>query len=350
MTRAFFWQMDVVDLYQHLSAIYQGRPMTSARRLYLLSLFSVMFFLLFGCGNPPSYPPSYSSPVPATGLKQCYDMNGTVISCANTGQDAAYMAHNPMSYTDNRNGTVTDNVTGLMWQQSLDGIQRSWSDAGAYCSSLATAGYSDWRLPSVMELQSIVDYSIAYPGPTTNTTYFPNLVSNPTTYLWDWSSNSNVSGNGTAGSMDYSGGVLGYSSASSPLSVRCVRGNQFKTGNFVDNGDSTITDLHNGLMWQQTEGGVMPSWGNALSYCAGLGLAGHSDWRLPNIKELTSIVDYATLNTTYFPNAVVLAYWSSTTNAEWTNAAWQIYFIDGSSSIQGKATFDSYVRCVRTAP
>jgi hypothetical protein len=73
------------------------------------------------------------------------------------GEDSDYSI-NPASYTDNGDGTVTDNVTGLMWQQEDDDTTRTWDEACSYCDELALAGYSDWRLASKKELMSIVDY------------------------------------------------------------------------------------------------------------------------------------------------------------------------------------------------
>ncbi len=76
---------------------------------------------------------------------------------------------NPMSYIDNGNGTVTDNNTGLMWQQQDDGNTYNWYQAsGTYdasynptsqdvCGELTTGSYTDWRLPAIKELISIVD-------------------------------------------------------------------------------------------------------------------------------------------------------------------------------------------------
>jgi len=73
------------------------------------------------------------------------------------GEDSDYTI-NPPSYTDNGNGTITDNVTGLTWQKEDDNIERAWDNANTYCDDLTLGGYSDWRLPSDMELMSIVNY------------------------------------------------------------------------------------------------------------------------------------------------------------------------------------------------
>jgi hypothetical protein len=62
-------------------------------------------------------------------------------------------------YVDNKNGTVTDTRTGLVWQQADDGVARTWADAGPYCENLVLGGYGDWRLPRIDELETLVDYS-----------------------------------------------------------------------------------------------------------------------------------------------------------------------------------------------
>ena len=87
-----------------------------------------------------------------------------------------------------------------------------------------------------------------------------------------------------------------------------VRGNAgYATNSFADNGDGTVTDTATGLMWQQADDGVARDWGEALAYAEDLTLAGHGDWRLPNAKELQSIVDYSRspgASTTWFAACV----------------------------------------------
>ncbi len=74
--------------------------------------------------------------------------------------------------------------------------------------------------------------------------------------------------------------------------VRAVRGEAYGINNFKDNGDGTISDSATGLMWAKEDNGKGIVWGEALTYAEGATLAGHDDWRLPNVKELQSIVSY----------------------------------------------------------
>ena len=120
----------------------------------------------------------------------------------------------------------------------------------------------------------------------------------------------------------------------------------------IDNGNGTVTDEATGLIWQQeTIPNNTMSWRQALSYCERLNLGGHTDWRLPTIKELISLVDYRrhnpAIDTAYFPTAVVSSlYWSSTTYASDTLLAWGVYFYNGHDYMNYK-NVSLYVRAVR---
>ncbi len=122
------------------------------------------------------------------------------------------------------------------------------------------------------------------------------------------------------------------------------------SADFNDNGNKTVTDNITGLIWQQEDNDSLYTWENALSYCESLALAGKSDWRLPNVRELESIVDEATyhpaINTTYFPNTNSMYYWSSTANTEYGYAVWYVNFDNGRVGRDVKS-LNLYVRCVR---
>lgn len=134
------------------------------RAIYIFASLSLML-LSFGS-------PSYAIPparIPATGQTSCYDSEGTAIPCAGTGQDGETrtgVAWPVPRFTDNGNGTVTDNLTGLVWLKNANcfGAQ-NWTSALSSASSLASGqcGLSDgstvgqWRLPNVNELESLID-------------------------------------------------------------------------------------------------------------------------------------------------------------------------------------------------
>jgi len=136
-----------------------------------------------------TWPPEVSDLLPDTGQGLCYNNTGE-IDCPEPGepfygQDAQYDTGCSPSYTDNGDGTVTDNCTGLMWQQDDDDVLRNWELSLAYCENLIFADHSDWRLPNVRELRSILDYG--QDEPTINLDYFADPggadYSTSTTYL-----------------------------------------------------------------------------------------------------------------------------------------------------------------------
>src|SRR5262249_38123095 len=126
-------------------------------------------------------------------------------------------------------------------------------------------------------------------------------------------------------------------------------------GRFVDNGDGTVTDHCTGLMWQKEAADIrVGQWCDALAYCEDLSLAGHDDWRLPNVRELESIVDYGRIDPAIDPEfgASSSYYWSST----WAGLhyAWGIDFRAGFVSPFDMEGTDcdgcQHVRAVRNAP
>jgi hypothetical protein len=128
-------------------------------------------------------------------------------------------------------------------------------------------------------------------------------------------------------------------------------------------GVSSVTvDNVTGLMWVTNPkdpcatcpGGYVSmgsfSWEQAMAQCEGIDYAGYTDWRLPNIKELSSIVDFTaqnpSINTTYFMNTITGNNWSSTTYVGGPAGAWNVVFSYGFINSNAK-TFGYYVRCVR---
>lgn len=291
--------------------------------------------------------PGANFKIPDTGQTTCYNSAGTIISCTGTGQDGAYTI-NPPSYTDNGNSTITDNVTGLVWQKQDDGVKKTWSDAITYCDNLTFGGQTDWRLPSEIELISIIDHG-GY-NPSINATYFPAVpLGYGSSY---WSSTPHAIAASSAWYVDFFEGYSNNYLNVGTYYARCVRGGQSATQNLADNGNGTVTDSGTHLTWQQGESSTM-TWEAALTYCEGLSLAGSSDWRLPNHKELLSLVDYTKathplINTTLFPGAISLdEYWSSTTRTGIDTDALVVYFNAGYSYSSFKTNTGVNARCVR---
>ncbi len=248
-----------------------------------------------------------SSGLVDSGQAKCYDIQGE-IDCpsageAFNGQDAQYKG-TEFNFTENGNGTVTDNNTGLSWQQIPSDQPYSWADAQDYCKSLELAGSDQWRTPNLKELFSISNFTTGWPY--INTAYF-QLVSTPDLKQQQyWSSNYYQVGtthgglpsafgvnHGTGHIKAYPDGRDGASIAAKY--VRCVQGKEYGLNTFHDNQDGTVTDKATGLMWMQEDSLVDLNWQEALAY-AGLKntekYLGYGDWRVPNVKELQSIVDY----------------------------------------------------------
>ena len=123
------------------------------------------------------------------------------------------------------------------------------------------------------------------------------------------------------------------------------------TANFTRNGTTqVVTDSKTQLQWKDDAIGSTMTWTEAISYCESLTFATYSDWRLPNIKELISLVDDSktspSIDTNVFEHTTSNLYWSSTTYVGNTSSMWGIYFVDGYQSRSIKS--DSYyVRCIR---
>lgn len=247
----------------------------------------------------------------ATGQTTLYDNDGNVISNLNEGdalygQDANYKNGKEMAYRDNGDGTITDLNTGLMWQQSPSPEDYNWQEAKDYCENLELAGYNDWRMPNVKELFSISDFNTGWPY--LDTDYFDLASGHITKDEQYWSSNYYVGvtvegGSASAFGVNHvTGHIKTYpAEGTGPIGgkyVRAVRGGDYGINDFTDNGDGTITDKSTGLMWSQDDNGSGLNWGDALVYAENSELAGHRDWRLPNVKELQGIVDYS-----YSPSA-----------------------------------------------
>lgn len=125
----------------------------------------------------------------------------------------------PASYDTKAAGVVVDNVTGLMWQAVASSSTFSWPAAKDHCAALVLGGFSDWRLPSRIELISIVDYTIAKPGPVIDTTAFPGA---PNVIFWTASPEA-LYGGSRAWYVEFDNGFAFTDSSSTAYSARCVR-------------------------------------------------------------------------------------------------------------------------------
>ena len=273
-------------------------------------------------------------------------------------------------------------------------------------------GSTDWRLPTVHEIKGLADYDAVaanglggYSSPSIDTDYFPHALASQ--YNWYWTSHLNVDpdvnpgGDGTvAGSSTSNYYAWAYNSAESRTRsgtgstgstvrsnyVRLVSSSaavashfsDYSDDRYTDNGDGTISDARTGLMWMQCsygqtyDGGdtnsdgiicegspTFGSWQQAFAWAADSNANvdyGYNDWRLPNIKELGSIVDFGSaipaINQSIFPNTSTGSYWTSTpskaldvdSNDDTQSAS--IWFHTGDHGLD-KRTANLYLRLVR---
>ena len=326
--------------------------------------------------------------LPATGQIKCYNTAGTEVPCAGTGQDGDRLAGvawpNPR-FTDNGNGTVTDNLTGLIWLKNANCFaDQAWQSALDSANRLASGscGLSDgsavggWRLPNINELESLVDEQNRSSALPTGHP-FSNVQASY------WSSSSRASGKYAAWYLSMVDGGVSYDYM--PLSykysfhkvwpvrdghaatvqipatgqtgcwdidgadITCsgtgqdgdkLKGAAWPTPRFSDNGDQTLTDNLTGLIWAKNANPAAATklWQGALDYIASLNsksYLGYSDWRLPNRKELMSLVNrqqdnsVSWLNAQGFSNVQVNYYWSSSSYSNGTGAAWFLGMSDG---------------------
>ena len=280
---------------------------------------------------------SLSYPVVATGQDGCYDDSNAIVCPAEGetfyGQDGNFTGNAP-SYSLGVDGlTVHDNVTGLTWTRSpdLDGDgdidaadKLSFAAAKEYPSELNArnyGGFSDWRLPTIKELYSLIDFRGTDPPPEGQNTagftpfidigYFAFAYGDTTAgeRIIDaqfWSSNEYVTttmfGDHTVFGVNFADGrIKGYGTwlrgSDKTAFVYFVRGNaDYGVNAFSDNGDGTVTDNATGLMWSRDDsGGDGMTWEEALAWVQARNTEnylGHNDWRLPHAKELQSLVDY----------------------------------------------------------
>ena len=288
------------------------------------------------------------------------------------GQDGSYVGNQPCYERSPDGATVYDYNTRLTWTRSHDwngdGVlnasdKMTQADAVAYAATLNAAtygGYNDWRLPSTKEIYSLMDFNGTDPDTTSTTseglTPFIDTAVFEIGY-GDIGAGERIIDSQFATTTIYvdtvmagqqamfglnlvDGRIKGYPTLTGKTyyAFYCRGNTNYGVNILQDNGDDTVTDQATGLMWAQTDSGYGMDWESALAYAEASTLAGHSDWRLPNAKELQSLVDYsrspgttgsaaidpvfsATQITNMAGEADFPWYWSGTTHLKYTGSA-----------------------------
>lgn len=316
--------------------------------------------------------------LPKTGQRTCFDELGNVIDCTGTGQDGEIQAGliwPEPRFLDNGNETITDRLTGLVWTKcaNLAGYLKTWSETLDYIRDMNAGiyqnyGYSDWRLPNIIELESLansgeisVDWWLMTQG-----------FSNVSGYAY-WSSTTNPNpvwqGNTAMGIMMGNGMTFDdmkyqpyyvwpvRGTASGPAKLRKTgqtvtyyprddgeiqAGTAWPFPRFTDNQNGTATDNLTGLIWindanvpgpASCNPGVAKSWKDALNHVKCLNASnylGFNDWRLPNRKEIFSLVDFSQSLPAlppghfFYDGQLAHWYWTSTTVMSLGNYGWEM--------------------------
>lgn len=265
------------------------------------------------------------------------------------GEDHDYTRFKP-ALSNLNDSIVYDSVTTLIWMK-YDGGEMTVDSAVKYCNNLVLKGHSQWRLPNPYEAFSILNQQVT--NPAVPSAYFPKTGAE----YW-WTSDKQFNDAKKWWCTNAGGGIGNHpitetvsAGGTKKFHARCVETTQTYTvkQRFVLENDSLINDSFTGLQWYLIPLGSSINWENALISCENATLAGHDDWRLPNIKELQSI--HSSVNVQPSQNSLfkfpIGHYWSSTTLPNQTTKSWYWENGFGITTYELK-TNALYVAAVRT--
>jgi hypothetical protein len=261
---------------------------------------------------------------------------------------------NPAQYEASDAGVVVDDVSGLVWEKAPSATEFAQPDAIAHCLTVRTGGHADWRLPTAVELVSIVDFvsttralDARFDLDTIGDSWTSTLAGNPTTGLV------------VAFTVQFSETAL--VDIVDHLPARCVRTGGapaprcYRAGaRYALDSDDVATDRATGLVWQRHVLPTPMSWNAARTACAA---DAGSGWRLPSVHALQTIVDHTanapSIDSVVFPGTPVTmnqpsSFWTSSPSAYTGNGteAWIVDFVSGYSTTGPISTL-GHVRCVR---
>ncbi len=260
---------------------------------------------------------------------------------------------------DNTNEIVFDYKNNIVWQDNLvEDKHFTFNEAQEYCNNLELNNYKDWRIPSIKELESIIDYNKNTPaikGVFKNTLTYMKIVTNensvnPFPFYWSSTYSHAIDYSTVERKKDYLYSTVSYLNGESGNSfhyeknyIRCV-----------SNLNISHEDKAKKLIWQDTYevSEFNLDWKEANKYCNELNLNGYNNWRLPTIKELVNIFDRTKYNPAInnkfkFVNTHGY-YWSSTSYVSSNDKVWTAHYLRGNTTERLKdSKKHNYVRCVR---
>ena len=318
--------------------------------------------------------------------------------------------YNPNHGQDSDNDGNTINFDGTASDQDTQDFIAYVNSDSSINNGNGLCGQTNWRLPTVHEIEGLADYdavvadgSGGYSNPSIDTNYFPYTITSQ--YQWYWTSHLNVDPDVNTGGGSSTSNYFAWAYGSAESRTRSgtggvivgdtARGNyvrlvsssaavashfsDYSDDRYTDNGDGTISDAQTGLMWSKCSYGqtydgndddgdqvicegspAFGDWQQAFAWAADSNANtayGYNDWRLPNIKELGSIVDFGSakpaINQNIFPNTISGPYWTSTPSkvleGDTGNDDTQTIFIGFQAGDYGPSdrTANLYIRLVR---
>ena len=252
---------------------------------------------------------------------------------------------NPQKYDTTTVDVVTDEVTGLMWQREVANEFVTFDDAQRQCGRLQLASHADWRLPSRIELVSLLDMSRTQPS--INISAFPRAPSE-----WFWTSSVAAGHPTDAWFVYFYAGYPKTDDKGNRFAVRCVRdvAPRAQRAGHYDVRAGEVHDLATDLTWQRVAPDKKLTLDAARVYCRQLALGASKRWRLPTEGELFTLIDERALVPplidAVFSRTPSEPFWSSSFFAGGPALAWYVAFDHGDGRY-GFPTEQYRVRCVR---
>jgi hypothetical protein len=248
--------------------------------------------------------------------------------------------------TDDADVTV-DQVTGLTWQKHAPGTAVTWQAATDACEALSLGGHDDWRLPTRMELISILDLdktspatdSDAFPGTKADYYWASTIVAAAVTRRWQ---------------VDFATGSVFPEDVAQKYYARCVQGKTKVPATHYTVGVGVVSDNYTHLMWEMPKPVEKQTLAEALARCEKLNLGGSSDWGLPSMNELQTLVDVTAENPA-IDSAVFTDETGENGAMDWSSSTtdvgnyWVIQWQGGVTPSVGEQAFHRS-RCVRLVP